>query len=73
MNLKEVGLRIRKRREARSWRMINLADKSGLSVASLSRVENGLCDFKVSTAVLLAEALDMSVDFLLKGDGQEQV
>lgn len=51
-------IRIKERREALKMTQAELAEKSGLSRATISAIENnGLSDIKVSTLKALAEAL----------------
>lgn len=65
--LAPLGPALRRRRKELKWTLQELADKSGVSRAAISKIERG--DSGASTPVLgkLAEALDVSVSQLLGG------
>lgn len=67
-NLKEFGKNIRKIRQRSSDSLNEVAFKrGGVTSATLSRIENGLVDFKFSTLLKLAHTLDVPLLELLKG------
>ncbi len=61
---KEIGARVRRRREGMGLSQAALAKAAGLSQATVSRIEKGDSDPPVSTAVALCSALSMSLDEL---------
>ncbi len=59
-NLKAFGKIVRKIRKSKSPSLNNLAFNSdGVTSATLSRIENGLVDFKFSTLINLSRTLDV--------------
>ena len=66
-NLKAFGKHIRKLRMCKSNSLNEIAlTRGGVTSATLSRIENGLVDFKFSTLLKLAHTLDISVQELFK-------
>ena len=66
-NLKKFGNRVRKLRMNKSPSLNKLAfSKEGVTSATLSRIENGLVDFKFSTLIRLVQTLDISLLDLFK-------
>lgn len=63
--LAEFGERVRSAREARGWTQEALAAKTGLVQEQISRVENGARDIRLTTLLLLIEALDVPPETLL--------
>ncbi|WP_393965228.1 helix-turn-helix domain-containing protein [Exiguobacterium sp. S22-S28] len=59
------GDRLRELRAQRGWQQDETASKFGMTPATLSRFENGKRQPDPSTLVLLADAFDVSADFLL--------
>lgn len=67
-NLKEFGKHVRKIRQRNSSSLNEVAFKrGGVTSATLSRIENGLVDFKFSTLLNLTQTLDVSLLELLDG------
>lgn len=61
-NLKDFGKIVKKIREKKSSSLNNIAfTRGGVTSATLSRIENGLVDFKFSTLLNLAYTLDISL------------
>ena len=66
-NLKLFGELIKEIRLSKSSSLNNIAfSRGGVTSATLSRIENGLVDFKFSTLLNLAYTLDISLDELFK-------
>ncbi len=66
-NLKAFGKVVRKIRKSKSGSLNNIAfSRGGVTSATLSRIENGLVDFKFSTLLNLAHTLDISLADLFK-------
>ena len=62
-----MGTKIRERRKAMGMCQEDLAQKSNLSRARISAIENGKCrDILVSTLTTIAKALDTTVEFFLQ-------
>ena len=72
-NSSKLGEALKRRRQEQSLTLDQLAAKSGVSRAAISKIERG--DSGASTPVLgkLAEALDLSISQLLGGSRGEQV
>jgi len=54
---KEFGKRLKKLRKDRNMSLRQLAAESGIEHAQIYRIESGKVDLKLSTIVMLAEAL----------------
>lgn len=65
MSRSEVGSRIRQARETRQLTQAELAEKAGLPAAAISHFETGIRLPGTSTLRKLADALGVSLDFLL--------
>ena len=61
-----IGQRVRATREKRGWTQQDLADRSGIARANISRLEAGKHAPKLDTLRRLAQALDLKVSDLLK-------
>lgn len=61
------GDRIREAREAKGWTQDQLSDKAGISKGFLSDVENNKRNVSAENALKLADALGMSLDYLMRG------
>ena len=70
INLKEkqimFGVRIAQLRRKRGLSLEKLAYESGVSKGNLSDIENGKKNPRLSTLILIAEGLEISVSLLLK-------
>jgi transcriptional regulator with XRE-family HTH domain len=60
-----IGERIIKIRKARGLKQYELADKIGVKYTLLSRWENGVGYPSLFSAIDLADALDVSLDYLV--------
>lgn len=66
-NLKLFGQMIKEIRLSKSASLNKIAfSRDGVTSATLSRIENGLVDFKFSTLIRLAETLDISLIEMFK-------
>jgi transcriptional regulator with XRE-family HTH domain len=68
----EIAQHIRLERDARNWSMADLAERSGVAKASISKIERG--EMSPSAAILarLAAAFDLTLaGLLLKAEGQK--
>jgi transcriptional regulator with XRE-family HTH domain len=60
---------VRAARTRRQWTREQLANESGLSFAAITQIETGRrTEIRVSSLVALAEALDVSVDYLVRDE-----
>lgn len=64
----KIGERIRKVRKSRGWSQANLAEAAQLSNVTIYKVEGGKCGLYMHTLVRIADALGVSVVYLLFGD-----
>lgn len=60
-----MGRRVRRRREARGYTQMLLAELSGLAPTSISHIERGATKASLPTVVRIANALGATVDDLL--------
>ncbi|MBQ7522176.1 MAG: helix-turn-helix transcriptional regulator [Clostridia bacterium] len=65
MGLENLGKRIREERLNKGFTQEQLAEKVNISLNFMSLIENGK-NMSVQTLVNLANALDVSIDYLLK-------
>lgn len=66
INYEAIAKNIRVARARKGWSQIELADKSGLSEATISFIENGKQKLvRMSTLQKLAVALEMDIEELL--------
>lgn len=63
-----MGERVRHARILKGMTKVELAEITGISRISIAKIENGETEnMSVKTAIALADALEMSLDFLLCG------
>ncbi|HAN20131.1 MAG TPA: hypothetical protein DCP51_00385 [Clostridiales bacterium] len=60
------GKHLAKLRQAKGLTLEKLAYENDLSKSTISRIERGLVDVKLSTLAKIAEGLDISLDELMK-------
>ena len=68
IDLSELGARIRQARSARNMSQMELAEICGISVPYVSDVERGKKCFSVDILLRIAQALQVSADWLLRLD-----
>lgn len=61
------GQRLKQMREAKGWKRVELAKKAGINPQSISDYEKEKFVPTLSTAVLIAQALDSSLDYMFLG------
>ena len=62
----EIGARVQELRAARGWRQKELADRSGLPQATISRIESGkVKEPSIKTLEALAAAFGIALDVLI--------
>lgn len=67
IDLKKLGANIRFRRQGKGWSLAELAEKSGVSKAYISDLENGLAGKpNIQYVFNIAVALDATIDELLQ-------
>lgn len=64
----EIGERIKKRRKELQITQTQISEKIGISSGNLSGIESGKNLPSATALIGLSEILDVSVDWLLKGD-----
>ena len=67
MNFKDIGARIRARRKKLELTQEKLAEKTGLTDTYIGAIERATSTCSIQTLVKIAEALNLSMDFLLFG------
>lgn len=67
-----IGERLRRVRRERTppWSQLDLALAAGCRADTISRIERGLLDFRVSQVIRLAQALGVGPEELLPGSGE---
>lgn len=68
--MNEFSKRLREARKARSFTQEELAEKADISRVMISRYETGSVIPTVDVLISLADALDVSIDYLLGRDGR---
>lgn len=68
LDLKSMGLRIRKRREELKISREKLAEKLDVSVKFISDIEYGLRGISIKRLIVLTQILEVSADYILLGD-----
>ena len=69
---KDFGARTKELRKQKKWTQKELANKIDIRFAQLNKYECGLHAPPLDKLILLAEALDTTVDFLLTGDRSDE-
>lgn len=67
-----VGIRIQEKRSKQCIKAIDFAELLGISKDQLSRIENGRTVCRTEHLYVIAQYLDVSVDYLLFGNEHEQ-
>lgn len=62
-----IGERIRIERERLGLTQSKVAEKVGISIRQLSRIENGECDLVAYVVIGLSNELHVTTDYILKG------
>lgn len=68
--LKNLGKRIASLRKQQGMNQEEFADVSGKMINTISNIERGLSDPKITTLLSLAEALNVPVDYLFNDNEQ---
>jgi transcriptional regulator with XRE-family HTH domain len=67
-----LGRRLAECRDRKGWTQKELAQRAGISTAFLSEIENDRRGIGAEALLDLADALDASLDYLLRGEVQQQ-
>jgi len=67
MNLEEIGMRIRDEREKLGLSREKFAEIVGLSSYYIGQIERGDRNMSLDSLVKIASALNLSIDYLIKG------
>lgn len=70
--MERIGSRITKARKEINLNQKELAEKCGITEATLSRYENGLREPKSEIVVRMADALNVTTDYLLGRSNEKQ-
>lgn len=68
MDYADLGQRVRKQRQALGWTQQTLAKKIGVSTSFVGHVERGSRKASLETLVSIANAMNLSMDYLLAGN-----
>ena len=72
IDLKELGQKIRLRREKKQWNQSEIADALGVSIQAVSKWERGVNAPDLGTLHSLSKLLETSLDYLLEREGELQ-
>lgn len=67
MDYKDLGARVRRQRQLLEWTQDRLAREIGVSTSFIGHVERGSRKASLETLVAIANALNVSTDYLLAG------
>ncbi len=73
MAAKDLSFRIKQLRDAKKWSQGQLAQKMGIEYQRISKYERGVIFPTVDVMIKLSEALGVSLDFLIKGEGEADI
>lgn len=73
INTKELGIAIKRRREELELSLRDVADVTGVSASTLSRIENGTGKPDADNIARLTGWLDMPVDRVMKNQSSQDV
>ena len=73
MDYIDLGRRIRKQRTQHGWTQEALAERVNVSTSFVGHVERGTRKASLETLVAMANALDVSLDYLLSGSMNSSV
>lgn len=65
-----LGVRVRQIRKARGWKLKDLADRTGLAVSTISKMERGEISLTYDRFMRLAQGLGMDVGELFDADAE---
>ena len=68
----QPGDRVKTAREGRKWTQGRLAEAAGISKGFLSDIENDKRNISSGSALKIADALGISLDYLLRGESGER-
>jgi transcriptional regulator with XRE-family HTH domain len=63
----QFGVRIRKLRQKRGWKLVELSVEAGLGRVFLSNLENGKHEPKLGTIKKLADSFGLTISQLMRG------
>lgn len=72
IQFKEMGLRIRRQREALGYTREQLAEKLDVSPKFCSDIELGVKGMSIQTLVKLSDILNLTTDYILLGTASEE-
>lgn len=64
----QIGARVKSEREVLSWSQADLSREAGVTQPRISEIEAGKKAMYLITAVKIADALNVPLDWLVKGD-----
>ena len=66
--ISEISARIRSERKEKGWSQTELAKHAGLTTNTIYRIETGQINLATQTAMNIASALNVGVDWLMRGN-----
>lgn len=66
----QFGKRLRKLRQDRGWTLVEVAEKSGLAVSTISKAERGIIALTYDRLELLAKGLEIDLAAFFHADGK---
>jgi transcriptional regulator with XRE-family HTH domain len=64
--IRAFGQRVRAARRGKPWTQEQLAEKTGLNLVQISRIERGVREVRLTTLLALISALEVEADQLLR-------
>ncbi|WP_158971630.1 helix-turn-helix domain-containing protein [Chachezhania sediminis] len=68
----EIGKQVKQLRKAEGLTLVELSSRSGVSVSSISKIENGALSPTLDIILKLCDGLDVAIGDLVTGAGEEQ-
>lgn len=65
ISFKNIGLKIKETRTSRNLTQENIADAVGVNTSHISNIETNKTKVSLTTLILICNALDVSVDYIL--------
>lgn len=70
-NIESSGKKIKALRKSAGLSQVELADKIGIHVKTISKVERGICGMSVDYLILISEFFQVTIDYIVKNNGEK--